>query len=44
MYAVPHGNFSANQSAVASLWSFAPFGILIGWISGFTTSERINAG
>ncbi len=37
---MPHANFTEGQRAVASLWGFAPFGILTGWAWGFAAAAR----
>ena len=36
---VPSQEWSLSQSGVLSLWGFAPFGILIGWLWGMTAAE-----
>ena len=40
---LPHCDFSEGTRAVAFLWMFAPFGILIGWGWGFATAARKRA-
>ena len=40
---LPRCNFTDAQRALVSVWTFAPFGILIGWAWGFATAERKNA-
>ncbi len=37
---LPRCNFTDAQRALVSMWSFAPFGILIGWGWGFATDAR----
>ena len=37
---MPHCDLATSQRAVASLWGFAPFGILMGWCWGFARAER----
>ena len=37
---LPRCNFTDAQRALVSMWSFAPFGILIGWCWGFATDAR----
>jgi hypothetical protein len=37
---MPHGNFSESQRAVLSLWGFAPFGMVIGWLWGFANVQK----
>jgi hypothetical protein len=37
---MPHCNFEASTRSVVSLWGFAPFGLLIGWIWAYATSSR----
>lgn len=40
---IPHFDFTDAQKALASMWAFAPFGILTGWAWGFATDARKNA-
>lgn len=40
---MPRGDFSESQRVLVSLWGFAPFGILIGWIWAFIASARKKA-
>ena len=40
---MPRGDFTLSQRAVVSLWGFAPFGILVGWLWGFVTAAQIKA-
>ena len=37
---MPHTGLAESQRAVVSLWGFAPFGIVFGWIWGFATAAR----
>jgi hypothetical protein len=37
---MPRYDFSEGQKGVASLWEFAPFGILLGWCCGFANAAR----
>ncbi|HXI69073.1 MAG TPA: hypothetical protein VNN22_01820 [Verrucomicrobiae bacterium] len=37
---MPHTGLDESQRAVVSLWGFAPFGIVLGWIWGFATAAR----
>lgn len=37
---MPHLGLAESQRAVISLWGFAPFGIVLGWVWGFTTAKR----
>ena len=37
---MPRGDFTAGQRGVVSLWGFAPFGILVGWLWGMATAAR----
>jgi hypothetical protein len=39
---IPRFNFTEIQTALASMWAIAPFGILIGWAWGFATAARKN--
>jgi hypothetical protein len=39
---IPRFNFTEVQTALASMWALAPFGILIGWAWGFATAARKN--
>ena len=39
---IPRFNFTEVQTALASMWALAPFGILIGWAGGFATAARKN--
>lgn len=35
-----HVDLAESQRAAVSLWGFAPFGIVLGWIWGFATAAR----
>ncbi len=37
---MPHVGLAESQRAVVSLWGFAPFGIVLGWIWGFAAAKR----
>ncbi len=37
---MPHAGLAESQRAVVSLWGFAPFGIVLGWIWGFAIAAR----
>jgi hypothetical protein len=37
---MPHCNFEDGTRSVVSLWGFAPFGLLIGWIWAHATNSR----
>jgi hypothetical protein len=37
---MPHSNFDDSTRSVVSLWGFAPFGLLIGWIWAHATKSR----
>jgi len=37
---MPHAGLAESQRAMVSLWGFAPFGIVLGWIWGFATAAR----
>jgi len=37
---MPRYDFAMGQRSVVSLWGFAPFGILIGWLWGKATAAR----
>jgi len=39
---IPGFNFTEVQTALASMWAIAPFGILIGWAWGFASAARKN--
>jgi hypothetical protein len=39
---MPHCNFEDSTRSVVSLWGFAPFGLLIGWIWAHATNSRKN--
>jgi hypothetical protein len=39
---MPHCNFDDSVRSVVSLWGFAPFGLLIGWIWAHVTNSRKN--
>jgi hypothetical protein len=39
---MPHCNFDGSARSVLSLWGFAPFGLLIGWIWAHATNSRKN--
>ena len=39
---MPHCNFDDSVRSVVSLWGFAPFGLLIGWIWAHSTNSRKN--
>jgi hypothetical protein len=37
---MPRCDFTMSQRGVVSLWGFAPFGILVGWLWGMATAAR----
>jgi hypothetical protein len=37
---MPHTGLTEGQRAVVSLWGFAPFGIVLGWVWGFATAAQ----
>ena len=40
---MPSCNLTMSQRGVVSLWVFAPFGILVGWLWGMATAARKKA-
>ena len=40
---MPHCHFDDSVRSVVSLWGFAPFGLLIGWIWAHATSNRLKS-
>lgn len=37
---MPHADLAEGQRAMVSLWGFAPFGILLGWVWGFANAAQ----
>ncbi|HUA69203.1 MAG TPA: hypothetical protein VMA13_11705, partial [Candidatus Saccharimonadales bacterium] len=37
---MPHVSLAESQRAVLSLWGFAPFGIVLGWVWGFANAAQ----